>query len=185
MKPKTWKDLTVNQFQYLWGVFNDPTFEDIDKQVKLLSICLHKSEDEILDMPLAKVKELSKQFAFIGNMPKEGICKDFWAGRYKWKVQKDITKISSSDYINISEYTKTTDKVIENLPNILYIFCKPKYFIKKPNKDKCIKKLGEASIGDVYPLAVFFCHLIIHLTSDTKDFLEKEMTKIVKNNREN
>jgi hypothetical protein len=185
MKPKTWKDLSVAQFMELWDYFKDETLDDIDKQVKLLSVCLNKSQDYILDLPLAKIKELTTKCSFIGNLPSEGEAKDFWAGGYKWKVNRDITKISASDYISLTEYIKQTDGAITNLPEILYIFCKPKYYITKPDKAKCIEKLKKASIGDTYPLAVFFCHLIIHLTADTEGYLAREvkrMTEIVKKN---
>lgn len=179
MKPKNWKDITLSQFIMLWEMQQDPNLEEIDKQVRLLSTVLNKSEDYILDLSLNQIKELTKQYSFVNNLPSEGEAKDFWAGGYKWKVNKNISKLTASDYINLSELLKDKDSIIKKLPEVLYIFCKPKYFIRKPDKERCLRLLGKASIGDVYPLSLFFCHLIIVLTGDSKDFLEKEVRQMM------
>jgi hypothetical protein len=130
-------------------------------------------------LPLAKIKELTAKCSFIGNLPSEGEAKDFWAGGYRWKVNKNVSQLSTSDYITLTEYTKTPDRIISNLPEILYIFCKPKYYMIQPSKEKSIRILEGVSIGVAYSLAVFFCHLITILMQDTKPFLENKIAEIV------
>lgn len=178
MKPKTWNDISVAQFIKIYDLYQDESLDNIDRQVRLLSNVTGKTIDEIEDLSILDFKLLSIKHDYLHHLPEEKPAKDFKAGGYYWKIQKDVTKLTTAEYINLSELLKEKENVIVNLPSILSIFCVPHnkfLWFKWPAKlepEKIKELLSNASIAPMYSMALFFCRLLIHLTVSMKDSLE-------------
>lgn len=183
-----WDNITLEKLIELVALSNDVTLSPLDKQVKILATTTNNTEDYILDLSKAEFLKLSAKYNFIVDLPVNQPTKDFKCAGYEWKVQRDISKLTTSDYINLSELVKDDSKSMENIPKMLAIFCEPyksyPLFIKRKPKidyNAKVELLKQAKASDVYPLSLFFCRLLIHLTKDIEGYLVEEIQKMTKN----
>lgn len=183
-----WDNITLENLIELVALSNDATLSPLDKQVKLLALITNNAEDYILDLSRPEFLKLSAKYNFIADLPVNKPVQDFKCAGYEWKVQKDISKLTTSDYINLSELVKDDSKSMENIPKMLAIFCEPyksyPLFIKRKSKmdySTKVELLKKAKASDVYPLSLFFCRLLIHLTKDIEGYLAEEIQKMTKN----
>lgn len=161
--------------------------DPLDKQIAVISIITGMTEDEVLDLPKDRLLKILADYANLKDLTDDKPFKDFKAGGYMWHPQTDVSKFSTSQYIDINELVKDKDRVIEHLADMLAVICEPykqyPLFIKvKPKMDFKEKRaiLLKAKARDVYPIAVFFCRVLIHLTADIAGSLEKKAKEIMR-----
>lgn len=184
---KEWRNITLKTLIEADKVSKEEG-DPLEIQVRIIALITGKSEDEVWDMPKARLHKLLNEYQKLG-LPKEQKVKDFKAGKWYWRPEMDISKFSGGQYMDCIELVKDKDKIIERLPDLLATICEPYYnyplFIKRKPKLSFEEKramLLEARAEDVYPLSLFFCRVLIHLTKDTVSSLE-EMAKNLKNQK--
>jgi len=141
-------------------IANRDGLEDIEKQVAILSILTDKSEDVLLDLPIAEYSEMAKQAKFLEDMPakQDGrrIAGTYRLGNLTLVPVKDIGRMTTAQYIDFQTYTQDT---MRNLPQILSCLLIPQG--KKYNTDYDIIEVQDAirthlSVTDCNRLSAFF-----------------------------
>lgn len=133
-----YKDLTIAKYQELYSV-DWENMEEIDRQVTIISILSDKTEDEVLNLPLAEYGKLAAQTEFL---TKEPVVKNRTPNKIKingkeYEVLKDVKDMTAGQYIDYQQYLSLND-VTKYLPYLLSCFIIPKG-----------KKYGEYNVDGV------------------------------------
>lgn len=183
---KSWDNVTVGSLIKIVELSTNE-MDAIDKQVAVLSVFTGKTPDELLDMPKDKFLKLSEKYKWAADLPQEMEVKSFECGGYTWVPQRDITKISLGQYIDLTELLK---QPVKNIPAMLATLSTPyKHYplFIKVKKDLDFKEkervLHEAKASDAYSLSLFFCRVLIHFTNAMQGSLEKGVKETMKKAR--
>lgn len=81
---------------------------DIDKQIKILSIITDIPEDDLFNMPLGKYERQLDALDFLTHplKPKKTIPNKLTINGKKYRILKDIAKMTAGQYIDIQTYYK-------------------------------------------------------------------------------
>jgi hypothetical protein len=179
---KQWEHVTIGNLLKVIDTQSE-NLDDLEKQVKVLSILTGKDEDIIWDLPKYKFLELSERFKFITDLPPEKKVSSFEAGGYTWIPQTDISKFTSGQYMDMTEYCK---EPLKNSVKMLATISTPvkhyPLFIKTRPKmtfEEKAKILEKAKVCDVWPLSLFFCRVLIHLTNAMQDSLKEDIERLM------
>ena len=184
--PNSWHDISIEKFPLIYDIVRDEDLEDTEKKIRVLSILSGLSVNELMKINIDSINKLIDEIQFIFKMelPKE--VETFKHDKYRWVVNYDITNLSAADFISLSKLTENEDTIINNLPEITSIFIKPfeyKWFKKREielNYKEKVALIKQMSVGIVYPIAVFFCSVIVSLQTDIEDYLEKQSQEVMK-----
>jgi hypothetical protein len=184
--PNSWHDISIEKFPLIYDIVRDEDLEDTEKKIRVLSILSGLSVNELMKINIDSINKLIDEIQFIFKMelPKE--VETFKHNKYRWVVNYDITNLSAADFISLSKLTENEDTIINNLPEITSIFIKPfeyKWFKKREielNYKEKVALIKQMSVGIVYPIAVFFCSVIVSLQTDIEDYLEKQSQEVMK-----
>lgn len=153
-----YKHLPIGKYQEILKVSQDESLEEIDKQVKILSILSDLEEDEILNLPIMDYKDMATKSRFLENpvIKDLRVAKEYKIGDWDLMPVSDHRKITTAQYIDFKEYSKQgEDKLVEVLSCLLV----PKGH--KYNVDYDVVELQGAirenmSVADVVSLVSFF-----------------------------
>lgn len=180
-----WSEVSLKQYIEIADI-NAIDMDELDKQVKILSILSNTPEDTICQMNLSDLKEAIRHCQFIYTPPLAGHIKQYIKiGRHKFEVNTNLRKISGGEYIDYTNLIKDQSEVTRNLPRIIAIFLHPvnwfgfrkgKHTIESRNKTA---KLIEANMkmDNVMMLSGFFLKSYEVLTKATLDYSVLQMKK--------
>lgn len=183
---KEWKSITLSQLQEAAKI-DGLNLEPLDKQIKFLSIITGFSEDHILNLPKRDFLELLKKYDLsfsLADLDTKGRKSyNFKCGGYYWKPETDVSKFTTGMYIDCSELIKMN--VNERLSDLMATISTPykkfwfiKWKVELSFEEKC-NILKTMSVADAYPLALFFCRVLIHLTNDMANSLKADVEKLM------
>jgi hypothetical protein len=161
--PNSWKDITVRQFMDIDDLKNDtsigksnPSFAALELECHLIALLSGESYTDIeADKDIVKI---SRQLAFLNEMPSEKQVNRFWLNGYTWHVNNDIRTLSFGEYIDLDSFAK---EGIKKLPELMAIFCQPyRLFKVKMTMEEKIERMKVCPITIAYPLSVFFCKVL-------------------------
>lgn len=126
LKYGKWQNITIAVYDKLKGLKDDEinTQEDeLNVNIKLLSILCDVTEDEISNLPLTEFSKLIEQTAFLKDMPKYEIETRYKVGNQTYDVQTNIRAMTTAQFIDFQTLSKEQDK---NFANLLACFLIPK-----------------------------------------------------------
>lgn len=128
-----YRDLTLGDYQDICKIHNDETIDDLDKDIKVVSILTGKDEDTILDLPIVDYKKLTARLDFLAKgIPDNGrVADSYIVGGYELIPVKDIRKVNTAQYIDFQTFHKVGME--EHFVEILSCLLVPKG--KKYNQD--------------------------------------------------
>ncbi len=181
-----WNEVTIRQFVELQKL--KESGDDIELQVKIISILSGKSIEEIEQLPLDEVKRLSIKTTFVFEVPRMQLMpKNIKINRKHYVINYRLDKLLFGEYIDLKNYTKTQELAIENLHKILSIFIVPvkkSWFGRKiipetieERNAKAEDFLNHLSAGVAYPMSVFFYNLLSNLTKGTQEYMIKTSSR--------
>lgn len=176
--PNDWSGVSLKQFSEIYDLIQDKSIDNIDREIRTLSILSGLSSDQLEDLSLTNLKLLLEKVDFTKGLPSEKPVDSFKHAGYTWKINKDITKLTAGEYISLTHFTKDGQNIMNNMPQILSIFCKPykfKFFKKEIPFKKSAELLQDSSIAIVYPLSVFFCNLLTNYILITEAYLKEDL----------
>lgn len=190
--PDNWNEVSLNDYIEIVDVIQID-MDELDKQIKVISILSKVSEDYLLKLSLTDIKKLIVHIGFIYTQPK-GIKppNTITLKGIVYNVNYDLRSITGGEYIDLCEYSKDAKEVTKNLPNILAIFIKPKakecYEVVQGKKVQTNESrnniakllLDEMNMQDVLAMSSFFLRSWEALTKATVNYLEKQNKKIEK-----
>lgn len=181
-----WNTLTVEQYQNIYKISKDKDINEEDKASRYLSILLDKTEKQVLDLPIPvynkHCSELAK--AFTEDIP--GEPQRYIKTNRLYRVNYEISTMRAAQYAEVKTFLQ--GGVIENLHLIMASVVDPVIDLivwRKPVKNDSIthqaraNNLLQARFIDCYHTAVFFYLYLKNSIHNLKDYLEKDMMKMM------
>tara|TARA_R110000751_G_scaffold86889_14_gene172644 strand:- start:209 stop:955 length:747 start_codon:yes stop_codon:yes gene_type:complete len=184
--PKDWSAVTVRQFQALQGILSEDGGE-YEKNVAIISIMSGASVDDIEDYTLKTYAQCMKTLEFLTQpLPEEKVM-SFISNGKKYRVLSDVYDLNGGQYITLMHLLKDPEKVIDNLHEVMSVFCVPyskkwygwkrsKYNSKEHNK--VAEEMLEVPMSIVQPLSAFFLSSYLTYAKVTLESSVKELEKI-------
>lgn len=175
-----YRDLPIGKYLDILELSMDESVDALEQQVKTISILTGLTEDEVLALPITKYKELAGKTKFLekqydGNLQ---VAKSYGLAGMELIPVKDISKISTAQYVDFQTFTKEGDKyIVESLSTLLI----PKG--KKYNEGYEIADIHKAirenlSVADVLSLSAFFLTLLVKSIKGFRTYSIKEIQKV-------
>jgi hypothetical protein len=187
--PKSWYDINIEVFAQVYNILQidcKTPIERLDQNAQLISLLGGIHYDIVMNWSVNQMKDEFNKISFVRNLPSDFKNSQFKLGGFTWKVNRDITKLTAAQYIDLSSLTENPDSIMDNLPSLLCLFCSPhkkKWFKLKPIElDFKTKReiLKRTPVTIAYPLAVFFCKVLENLIIDIAPFLKEKLKKAQK-----
>ena len=177
-----WKDVTIREYLEINDIVNSQLYDTLQKDIKILSILYKKPERYFEDMDLTQFKKLVLEISFLNNLSfKEGLPARIKVAGKRFRINLKVTDLSAGQYIDLLNYSKEKDKIMDNMHNILSIFIKPCNIfgkLKKETPDHALFLYNNLTMDVAYPCCVFFCSLWANLTPVMVSYLTSEMTQM-------
>ena len=175
-----YRNLPIGKYLEICELSKDEGLDELDKQVKIISILTGQTEDELLALPIMEYRELAGKTEFLAKEydGKLQVAKSYGLNGMELIPVKDMTKITTAQYVDYQTFSKELDKyIVETLSTLLV----PKG--KKYNEDYEIADVHKAirenlSVADVLSLSAFFLTQWFKLIEDSQTFLAKEIQRI-------
>ena len=197
--PTSWSDVTLRQYQRIAEIPSLKFEDELDKQIKVLSILTGIVDDYFLSVPFSELGKLLSKVGFIYSLPKQSEIKskiNIKGNRYR--VNLLPSNLVAGEYIDLTNLLKDKDKIADNLPDIMAIFLKPVniFGLKKKgcykevegamvqtldSRDKTKELILDGLTMDyVFPISGFFLNLWESLMRVTQDYSGKQLEKAMK-----
>ena len=175
-----YRNLPVGKYLEICKLSRDESIDALEQQVKTISILTGLSEDEVLALPITQYKEFAGKTKFLEKDydGKLQIAKSYCLNGIELIPVKDITKITTAQYVDFQTFSKEGDMyTVETLSTMLI----PKG--KKYNDGYEITDVHKAirenlSVADVLSLYAFFLSKWVTSIKDSLIFSAKEIQKI-------
>lgn len=175
-----YRSLPVGKYLEICKLSRDESIDELEQQVKTISILTGISEDEVLALPITQYKEFAGKTKFLEREydGKLQVAKSYCLNGMELIPVKDITKINTAQYVDFQTFSKQGDMfTVETLSTMLI----PKG--KKYNDGYEITDVHKAikenlSVADVLSLYAFFLSKWVTSIKDSLIFSAKEIQKI-------
>lgn len=168
---KNWNNITIEEYQLIYGIINDSKMIDFEKEVKLISIINEIPEAELDAMPIDKFKELKGSLDFLHTGKIEGKLTPYITiGKDKFKMSLDAFKLTYGQYVDVTTFLNGESAVIENLHLIMASLALPvkrNWYGKETvlnygevAHNEIANKMLKSNFANCYHTSVFFLKLI-------------------------
>ncbi len=122
--PFNWDNISIDKYYQIKDILDDPSDDDMTKNVKLVSVILDKDEQEVWDMELIEVGGYISRLKFLGKfeLPRAPQMK-IQLPSYKVNVIKDLTKINMAQYVDYHSFAVLPFR--EGIDKLLSVFLIP------------------------------------------------------------
>ncbi len=171
-----WSNITIEQYQQILAIANTD-LPDFNKSVELVKYIFNIDNETVLNMPIEKFKSYTSKLDFIEE-PYEGeMITTFAIDGYDYEVVWQMQKRTAGQFIDLSELTKDSELINDNLHKILAVICLPKgakYDGDIANRAEVFKKALTMDL--VFPLAGFFLTILNASLPTIQDYLSQDIT---------
>ena len=169
---QSYRELPIGDYQDIHAVCKDDSLEELDKQVKILSILTKVDENTLLNLPIQDFKMLTSKIGFLEESLPTGVtrlAKSYKIGKFELIPVTDMRKVIAAQYIDFQSFHQAgfEDYFVEILSCLLV----PKG--KKYNQDYDIIEVQGAIRRDlnVYDAASLYAFFISSCRESIKDML--------------
>lgn len=175
----TWKNINLRTYSEIYNIL---TSDEIEQDEKLVLITQLIYNINVLEKPIIEVKKYFEEVNRLlkTDIPKEAVQDTYIINNVKYKLFKDVEKISTAMFIDYSNYLQNNFN-INNYNEFLSIFLIPEGHTYNDGYD--VRKV-QSDIDDYLPIvsavsiADFFLSYSIRLQKTSLKFL---MWKVLKN----
>lgn len=163
-----YQDVTILQFQQIHSAIRHHGENVYELGMELLNIFEGVDRAESSQWLVKDFEQRLAKYQFLNQeLPSDHWVKEFTLGKDKFKVSQTPDKWNVGQYVSISQLTQDQDKIIDNLHLIIAVMCQ---------KDEDIKDLSERFQNELpitiaYPIALFFCGVMLMLPDDIQHSL--------------
>lgn len=177
-----YRELPIGDYQDILALCKDESLEELDRQVKILSILTKVDEDTLLNLPIQDFKCLTNRMGFLEkDLPTEvtSLEESYRIGRFDLVPVIDMRKISTAQYIDFQSFHQAGFE--EHFVEILSCILIPKG--RKYNQDYDIIEVQDAirrnlNVHDAASLYAFFIFSCRESIKDMLTFSLQETQKI-------
>ena len=177
-----YKSLPIGDYQDILALCKDESLEELDRQVKILSILTKVDEDTLLNLPIQEFKVLTSRMGFLEkDLPTKvtKLEKSYKIGKFELVPVTDMRKVITAQYIDFQSFHQAgfEDHFVEILSCLLV----PKG--KKYNQDYDIIEVQDAirrnlNVHDAASLYAFFMFSCRESMKDMLTFSLQEAKKM-------
>ena len=177
-----YRELPIGDYQDILALCKDESLEELDRQVKILSILTKVDEDTLLNLPIQDFKVLTSRMGFLEkDLPTKvtKLEKSYKIGKFELVPVTDMRKVITAQYIDFQSFHQAgfEDHFVEILSCLLV----PKG--KKYNQDYDIIEVQDAirrnlNVHDAASLYAFFIFSCRESIKDMLTFSLQETQKI-------
>ena len=167
-----YRELPIGDYQDILALCKDESLEELDRQVKILSILTKVDEDTLLNLPIQEFKVLTSRMGFLEkDLPTKVIklADSYKIGKFELVPVTDMRKVITAQYIDFQSFHQAgfEDHFVEILSCLLV----PKG--KKYNQDYDIIEVQDAIRKDlnVHDAASLYAFFIFSCRESIKDML--------------
>ena len=167
-----YRELPIGDYQDILALCKDESLEELDRQVKILSILTKMDEDTLLNLPIQEFKVLTSRMGFLEkDLPTKvtRLEKSYKIGKFELVPVTDMRKVITAQYIDFQSFHQAgfEDHFVEILSCLLV----PKG--KKYNQDYDIIEVQDAIRKDlnVHDAASLYAFFIFSCRESIKDML--------------
>lgn len=185
---KHWNNITIEDYQLIYGIIADKTLLDEEKEIKLVGIINGMTDEQIEELTIAEFKDLKKSIQFLHDGKIQGKVKHYINVNGKeYAISLDAFKIRYGRYVDLTTFLSSDNGLVANLHLIMASLAVP---VKKTwyGKRKELKygdvphsevseDMLKANFADCYHTAVFFWKVINGLTKATVVFSVKQLLR--------
>lgn len=181
MKPKTWHDLTVRQWQALTDLFMEEGNSHIDNIVRSGCIVYDVTEHELDSLTMADLNDLGHRLAFIHTeVPARPVDRIDVNGK-RYRCIYDVTKMPAARYIESKVYGQDPNQHLHRIMASMVWPQKRAYRIGPWMDDdydaarhsEYAEDMLDAPITAVLGSVVFFCDVYLNLISSSRVYFTK------------
>lgn len=116
----SYRKLTIAKYDEIRKILNKD-IDEIDKQVELIACLADMDVDKVYDLPLTKYEQMVRNIEFLYDLPKpkSNIPSKLVIGDFKYKVFKNVEKMTTGQYIDLQNYMKNDMGVAYILTTII------------------------------------------------------------------
>lgn len=177
----SYRKLSIAKYDEIKKIM-EKEIEDIDKQVELIACLADMPIDKVYNLPLTKYEDMVEKTSFLCEMPKpkSNLPNKLIIGDWKYRIMKNVEKMTTGQYIDLQTYLKNDMGVAYILTTII-IPEGCKYGDENYNIDDLQKDIyNNLNIEDALSIA-FFLHRKLQITIEgTLRFLDWRMKKMEK-----
>ena len=121
-----WESITIDKYYAICDIIYDDGIDDITKNVKLVALIADIQEDEIWNMEINDVGNLTKRLDFLNDftLPKHTRMKITLPFYGQVEVLKEISKMTYAQYVDYQTFSRM--KLEDGIEKILSVFLLPK-----------------------------------------------------------
>ena len=167
-----YRELPIGDYQDILALCKDESLEELDRQVKILSILTKVDEDTLLNLPIQEFKVLTSRMGFLEKeLPTKvsRLADSYRLGKFELIPVIDMRKVITAQYIDFQSFHQAgfEDHFVEILSCLLI----PKG--KKYNQDYDIIEVQDAIRKDlnVHDAASLYAFFIFSCRESIKDML--------------
>ena len=167
-----YRELPIGDYQDILALCKDESLEELDRQVKILSILTKVDEDTLLNLPIQEFKVLTSRMGFLEkDLPTKvtRLADSYKIGKFELVPVTDMRKVITAQYIDFQSFHQAgfEDHFVEILSCLLV----PKG--KKYNQDYDIIEVQDAIRKDlnVHDAASLYAFFIFSCRESIKDML--------------
>ena len=177
----SYRKLSIAKYDEIKKIM-EKDIEDIDKQVELIACLADMDIDKVYNLPLTKYEDMVEKTSFLYEMPKpkNNLPNKLIIGDWKYRIMKNVEKMTTGQYIDLQTYLKNDMGVAYILTTII-IPEGCEYNDGDYNIDDLQKDIyNNLNIEDALSIA-FFLHRKLQITIEgTLRFLDWRMKKMEK-----
>ena len=179
---QSYRELPLGDYQDILALCKDKSLEELDRQVKILSILTKVDEDTLLNLPIQEFKVLTSRMGFLEkDLPTKvtRLEKSYKIGKFELVPVTDMRKVITAQYIDFQSFHQAGFE--EHFVEILSCLLVPKG--KKYNQDYDIIEVQDAirrnlNVHDAASLYAFFIFSCRESIKDMLTFSLQETQKI-------
>lgn len=176
----SYRELPIGKYLEICEIARDENVDPLTEQVKIISILTDESEEDILRLPIAEYKDMSRRLTFLSEAydGETRIAKSYRIGGMELIPEKDLSKITTAQFIDFQTFSKEGERYYVEVLSTLMI---PKG--KKYNDGYDIADVHKAirenlSVADVLSLSAFFLEKWLRSIKDSAIFSISEIRKM-------
>ena len=175
-----YKALPLGKYLDICQVCKDESLEEIERQVKILSILSDMTEEEILHLPIPKYKEMVVASRFLEDVDKNRhkAARLYIVGDWKLLPTMDYRKMETAQYVDFQTFAPMVETHMAELLSCLLVPVGCRY-----NEGYDILEVQQAlkdnlSVTDALSLSAFFLTRFKGLIKDSLNSCRQEVRTI-------
>jgi len=121
---KHWGNITIDEYQYLYGIINDEKLSDSEKELQCISKLFNLPKDYLLNIDFYKYNKLRESINFLNEDVVPYVDKiELYINGNEYKIVNNAKDITFGQYVDVTTFIGYDGGIIGNMNLILASLC--------------------------------------------------------------